>query len=164
MIFAAICMLNGSPGPSPGAPLKSPIVSFTTPFEPTDPAPDAKFMRLNKLNISARSCNFTRSFMGMFLITDRSTSANPGPVKAFRPRLRLLALICEESRSHSFTLPARPQTGLGRLRAQAKSGRRPKRSPTRNQSFSPRNSLIYKYLNCNHLFLKDLELTTPLSL
>src|SRR5580693_2175496 len=86
MIFAAICRLNGSPGPSPGAPLKSPMVSRTEPSEPTAPAPDARLMWLNKLNISARSCTFTRSVTGMFLITDRSKSAKPGPEKAFLPR------------------------------------------------------------------------------
>src|SRR5258708_30543279 len=32
--FAANCMLNCSPGPRPGAPLKSPIVSFTCPKPP----------------------------------------------------------------------------------------------------------------------------------
>src|SRR6266576_3418234 len=31
MIFAASCMLNASPGPMPGAPLKSPMVSRTVP-------------------------------------------------------------------------------------------------------------------------------------
>src|SRR5947207_10055252 len=86
MIFAASCRLNGSPGPSPGAPLKSPIVSRTVPSEPTDPAPVARLIRLKTLNISARSCNFIRSVMPMFLITDRSTSPNPGPWNAFRPK------------------------------------------------------------------------------
>src|SRR5882724_3196090 len=31
MIFAASCMLKASPGPIPGAPLKSPMVSLTIP-------------------------------------------------------------------------------------------------------------------------------------
>src|SRR5260370_9257879 len=86
MIFAASCMLKGSPGPRPGAPLKSPIVSFTTPLEPTDPAPEARFFRLNVLNVSARSCILNRSVMGMFLNTDRSTSATPGPETLLRDK------------------------------------------------------------------------------
>ena len=72
-------MLNGSPGPSPGAPLKSPIVSLTTPFEPTEPDPLARLIRLNTLNISARSWIRNRSLIGIFLKTDKSRSAKPGP-------------------------------------------------------------------------------------
>src|SRR6266404_5328811 len=87
MIFTASCMVNGSPGPSPGAPLKSPIVSFTTPLEPTEPAPAARLIRLKRLNISERSCTFTRSVIGMSLKTEKSTSANPGPWYLFRERL-----------------------------------------------------------------------------
>src|ERR1700680_2154149 len=87
MIFAASCILKGSPGPTPGAPLKSPMVSLPTPLEPTEPAPEARFFRLKTLNISARSCTLNRSRTGMFLNTDRSPSANPGPYSAFRPRL-----------------------------------------------------------------------------
>src|SRR5947209_5138507 len=78
-ILAAICKLNGSPGPSPGAPLKSPMVSLTNPVEPTDAAPLARFFRLNKLYISARSCSRSLSVIGKFLKTDRSTSAKLGP-------------------------------------------------------------------------------------
>lgn len=33
MIFATSCMLKASPGPIPGAPLKSPIVSLTKPVD-----------------------------------------------------------------------------------------------------------------------------------
>ena len=72
-------MLKGSPGPMPGAPLKSPMVSLTTPLLPTDPAPVARLMRLMMLYISARSCTRKRSLTVKFLKTDRSTSAKPGP-------------------------------------------------------------------------------------
>src|ERR1035437_9258951 len=54
--------------------------------KPTEPAPLARFFRLNTLNISARSCSFRRSPIEMFLITDRSTSAKPGPVNRLRER------------------------------------------------------------------------------
>src|SRR5579872_5301279 len=78
-------MLNGSPGPMPGAPLKSPIVSLARPPPEIDPGPEARLMRLKVLYISARSCSFSRSLIGMFLITERSTSAKPGPTNWFRP-------------------------------------------------------------------------------
>ena len=100
MILAASCILKGSPGPRPGAPLKSPIVSLTTPLEPTDPAPEAMFFRLNTLNISARSCTRSRSRMWMFLKTYKSKSANPGPANALRPRLPA-----------GFVVPAQPGPG-----------------------------------------------------
>src|SRR5580704_1444973 len=84
MILATSCMLNGSPGPNPGAPLKSPIVSVTIPLPPTDPAPDARFLRLNTLYISARSCTRNRSVIGKFLITEKSRSLKFGPTYLFR--------------------------------------------------------------------------------
>src|SRR5229473_5849604 len=91
-------MLNCSPGPSPGAPLKSPMVSVTWPnpglhvcaaksslqLVPTAPTPEAKLVRLNMLNMSARNCSEKRSLMGMFLITERSTSLKFGPGNLLR--------------------------------------------------------------------------------
>src|ERR1700740_2265793 len=41
-------------------------------------------MRLNRLNMSARSCSDRRSLMGIFLITDRSTSLKFGPTYLLR--------------------------------------------------------------------------------
>ena len=67
MIFAASCMLNGSPAPIPGAPLKSPIVSVAVPFEFTEPGPVGRLIRLNTLYISARSCTLNRSVTEIFL-------------------------------------------------------------------------------------------------
>src|SRR5260370_33235182 len=72
--LTANCMLNCSPGPRPGAPLKSPMVSVTCPNplpgvkqlcatrfsvqeRPTDPTPEANFVRLQSLNIYDRSCS-----------------------------------------------------------------------------------------------------------
>jgi hypothetical protein len=50
IIFATSCALRGSPGPRPGAPLKSPMVSVTKPVLPlTDPAPEARLIRLPML-------------------------------------------------------------------------------------------------------------------
>src|ERR1700757_347923 len=102
MIFSANCVLNASPGPSPGAPLKSPIVSVTWPkpffvvqtpvvgsgaqLVPTAPTPEAKFLLLNRLNISTRNCALNRSVIEMFLITEKSNSWNAGP--AYWLRLR----------------------------------------------------------------------------
>src|SRR5215469_1911325 len=100
MSLMANCMLNGSPGPSPGAPAKSPAVSLTCPKppaveqwpvpvtslqeRPTAPTPWEKFLRLNRLNMSARSWNLIRSVTGIYLITDRSTSLKFGPAYLFR--------------------------------------------------------------------------------
>src|ERR1700719_2760727 len=79
-------MLKASPGPMPGAPLKSPIVSLTVPLVPeTDPGPEARLTRLNMLYISARNCTLTLSVTGMFLMTEKSTSAKPGPTNWLRP-------------------------------------------------------------------------------
>src|SRR5882724_9435527 len=94
----ASCMLNCSPGPSPGAPLKSPIVSVTCPnpalhtcavksswqLVPTEPTPDAKLTRLSMLNMSARNCSEKRSLIGMFLMTETSTSLKLGPGNLLR--------------------------------------------------------------------------------
>ena len=45
MILATSCAFRGSPGPRPGAPLKSPIVSVMKPVPPlTDPAPEARLI------------------------------------------------------------------------------------------------------------------------
>src|SRR6266853_3936548 len=73
------------------------MVSPTTPFDPTEPAPVARLMRLKTLNISARNCTRSRSRIGMFLKTDKSKSAKPGPYKAFLARLPL-----------GFVVPAQP--------------------------------------------------------
>src|SRR5271170_325263 len=102
MIFPIYCLFRASPGPIAGAPLKSPMVSVTVPnpLFPvqtpvtalaahtlfTDPTPEAKLMRLNRLNTSARSWILTRSVIGMFLMNDRSTSLKPGPVNLLRAR------------------------------------------------------------------------------
>src|SRR5579864_7452501 len=102
MIFSANWVLNASPGPNPGAPLKSPIVSVTWPkplavvhtpvvgsgpqLVPTEPTPEAKFLLLNRLNISTRNCALNRSVIGMFLITEKSNSWNAGPANWFRLR------------------------------------------------------------------------------
>src|SRR6266436_767913 len=72
-------MLNCSPGPRPGAPLKSPMQ-----LVPTEPTPDAKLFLLKMLNISARNCSESRSLIGIFLMTDRSTSLKLGPTNLFR--------------------------------------------------------------------------------
>src|SRR5207237_29666 len=90
-------------GPIAGAPLKSPMVSVTWPkplakvqtpvtlsapqLLPTDPTPDAKLIRLKRLKKSARSWILTRSVIGMFLMNERSTSPNPGPLNLLRWRL-----------------------------------------------------------------------------
>src|ERR1700730_12728431 len=102
MILIASCRLRASPGPMAGAPLKSPMVSVTCPKPlfvvhipvptagaqvlPTEPTPEARFMRLRRLKKSARSWTLTRSVIGTFLINDRSTSPKPGPVNLFRER------------------------------------------------------------------------------
>src|SRR4029077_10947681 len=85
-----------------GAPLKSPMVSVTCPKPlvavhtpvtllaehvlPTDPTPEARLIRLRRLKKSARSWILTRSVIGTFLMNDRSTSPNPGPVNLLRDR------------------------------------------------------------------------------
>src|SRR5215475_12460345 len=95
-------MLRASPGPIAGAPLKSPMVSETCPKPlavvqipvpgagaqtlPTEPTPEARLMRLVRLKKSARSWTLTRSVIGTFLMNDRSTSPNPGPVNLLRDR------------------------------------------------------------------------------
>src|SRR6266478_9116513 len=108
MIFTASCMLNCSPGPRPGAPLKSPIVSLTRPklalvvqtrslgneelafnapqLLPTEPGPEARLIRLKTLNMSACSRTLTRSPTGMLLKTDRSKSPKPGARNRLRAR------------------------------------------------------------------------------
>src|ERR671924_1407259 len=109
MILATSWMLRASPGPIAGAPLKSPMVSLTWPKPlevvqipvavvaggtgaagaqvlPTAPTPEARLMRLKRLKKSARSWTLTRSVIGTFLINERSTSPNPGPVNLFRER------------------------------------------------------------------------------
>src|SRR6516162_10121461 len=108
MSLMASCMLNGSPGPRPGAPLKSPMVSVTwpkaeakvqwckvkswaqvlvlglrAPPAETEPEPEARLMRLKRLNMSARSWTVNRSVMGTFLYTDRSTDLKLGPTNLF---------------------------------------------------------------------------------
>src|SRR5579859_3695116 len=50
----------------------------------TAPTPDAKLMRLKRLNISARNCKDTRSLMAMFLMTETSTSLKLGPTNLLR--------------------------------------------------------------------------------
>src|SRR5438552_11419377 len=47
----------------------------------------SKFVRLNRLNDSARNCTLTRSVMWKFLIIDISTPKLFGPRKVFRPKL-----------------------------------------------------------------------------
>src|SRR5277367_5836687 len=79
-------MLKGSPGPIPGPPKKSPMVSVTKPLDPTDPPPVARLIRLKTLNISARSWSLKRSLIGIFFMTETSTSAKPGPENLFRDR------------------------------------------------------------------------------
>src|SRR6266446_7349826 len=109
MILTTSWRLRASPGPMAGAPLKSPMVSVTWPKPlavvqipvaviaggigaagaqtlPTEPTPEARLMRLNRLKKSARSWTLTRSVIGTFLMNDRSTSPNPGPVNLFRER------------------------------------------------------------------------------
>src|SRR5213080_454170 len=108
MIFTASCMLNCSPGPRPGAPLKSPIVSLTRPklalvvqtrllsngelasnapqLLPTEPGPEARLIRLKTLNMSACSRTLTRSPTGMLLKTERSQSPKPGARNRLRAR------------------------------------------------------------------------------
>src|SRR5882757_9273071 len=86
MILTASCMLKASPGPMPGAPLKSPMVSLTKPPLLTDPPPDARLIRFRRLNISALSWTLKRSVTGMFLKTERSTAPYPGPENLLRER------------------------------------------------------------------------------
>src|SRR6266436_3246048 len=108
MIFPTSWMLRASPGPMAGAPLKSPMVSVTWPKPleavqipvfatgsgeqvlPTDPTPEDRLIRFKRLKKSARSWILTRSVIGTFLINDRSTSPNPGPVNLFRERFAAL--------------------------------------------------------------------------
>src|ERR1700722_16933397 len=93
MTFPTSCRLNGSPGPIPGAPLKSPMVSLTTPVLPTENAPDERLIRLKRLYISARSCTQNRSLTVKFLNTEKSTSANPGPLNTLRPTSPLGSVV-----------------------------------------------------------------------
>src|SRR5690348_5421067 len=104
MILATSWMLRASPGPMAGAPLKSPMVSVTWPkpllvvqipvfatgsgaqTPPTDPTPEARLMRFRRLKKSARNWTLTRSVIGMFLMNERSTSPNPGPVNLLRDK------------------------------------------------------------------------------
>src|ERR1700674_2467578 len=46
-----------------------------------------RFVRFNRLKNSDRNCRLRRSASAVFLNTDRSTSARPGPVYTPRPRL-----------------------------------------------------------------------------
>src|ERR1700731_783859 len=102
MILTASCILKASPGPIPGAPLKPPIVSLTNPnpgsvqvapttFVPqlalTDPGPEARLIRFRRLKVSMRNWILTRSVIGMFLNTERSTSPKPGPRRVFLARV-----------------------------------------------------------------------------
>ena len=48
---------------------------------------EPKFERLNMLKNSARNCKLVRSVKLVFLKTDKSTSARPGPVSVFLPKL-----------------------------------------------------------------------------
>src|SRR5258707_13454471 len=94
MIFDTSCMLNGSPGPIPGAPKKGPAVDVASPkpalvlhgapgvdvpqLMPSAPIPWDKLMRLKRLYISARGWIFSRAVIGMFWQTDKSTAAYHG--------------------------------------------------------------------------------------
>src|SRR6266568_2376948 len=87
----------------PGAPKKSPAVSLTRPkpalvlqgepgvdvpqLLPTAPGPWERLIRLRRLNISACNRILTRSVIGMFLKTDKSTVPWPGPTNLLRERL-----------------------------------------------------------------------------
>src|SRR5262249_31918793 len=69
--FSASCTLNGSPGPMPGDPRESPIVSPMRPSPPPTRLPGcARLTRLKMLNISRRSCARTWFCNGMFLNTE----------------------------------------------------------------------------------------------
>src|SRR5258708_37680679 len=102
MIFNPSCKLNASPGPMPGAPFQSPMVSAVTPSPlpalqtrslwrgevegPTVPQPllgGARFFLLNRLKNSIRNCAFTLSVIFVFLITEKSVEAYPGPYRKF---------------------------------------------------------------------------------
>src|SRR5262249_30269453 len=110
MILIASCMLKASPGPIPGAPLKSPMVSLTKPNplkfgsvtgrhlpplpavppQPpvgTDPGPEARLTRLKRLNISPRSCTCSRSRIGTSFKIEKSTLPYPGPWNLLRDTL-----------------------------------------------------------------------------
>src|SRR5258705_10384862 len=45
-----------------------------------------RFVRFSRLKISDLNCKFTRSDRAVFLKTDRSTSARPGPLYTPRPK------------------------------------------------------------------------------
>src|SRR5205807_8643422 len=46
------------------------------------------------LNDSARNSRFTLSRIGKFLLTEKSTSAMPGPIRVLRPRLPNVPRVC----------------------------------------------------------------------
>src|SRR5689334_4252524 len=80
----ASCILKGSPGPIPGCPDEAPTVDAMSPNElPTRALGCAILTRLKILNISARNCTLNRSLIGMFLKTERSIVASPGPYTEF---------------------------------------------------------------------------------
>src|SRR3954452_24278248 len=93
-------MLNGSPAPMPGAPLKVPVVLVMRPkllvFNlvlggvvlegPPDPG-IGRFTRLNRLNISTRNWALIRSVIGVFFTAAKSTPPNPGPRRGFMPAI-----------------------------------------------------------------------------
>jgi len=69
-------MLNASPGPMPGAPFQSPMVSAVMPRPlPLVVLGGARFTRLNRLNISIRNWVLMRSVLFVFLMTEKLTNA-----------------------------------------------------------------------------------------
>jgi hypothetical protein len=86
MIFPANCTLKGSPGPMPGVLLLL-RVEVLRPKVDDDSVPTlglARFVRLKRLNISARSCRLIPSWIVVFLTSAASTVAKPGPRTEFR--------------------------------------------------------------------------------
>src|SRR5215469_1639080 len=53
----------------------------------TDPGPEARLTRLKRLNISARSCTFSRSRIGTSFKIEKSTLPYPGPWNLLRDTL-----------------------------------------------------------------------------
>src|SRR5260370_29279062 len=115
MILPASCTLKGSPGPMPGAPpLLRVDVLRPNVDEDSVPTPGlARFVRLNRLNISARNCTLMPSRMYVFFTRAASTVANAGPRNTLRcsvPKLPAGAAVNAAAVNHcSYGAP--PELG-----------------------------------------------------
>ena len=65
-----------------------PVFPYRTPLElKANVSGVPKLARLNRLKNSARNCRLVPSVIRVFLISEKSTVAKPGPITVFRPKL-----------------------------------------------------------------------------